>query len=282
MNQLNPTLKKKNWTAYEDRTILRLHATLGNKWSAIAQVLPGRTDNSVKNRYNSTLKRAIKERGLTPNNFHIDRFVENLHARHFAVPSSFHHPHLRPMEEQPQHIIPTRVCATPDPHIHAASPHYLDPFRIKIENQGSRLVDQTSHAWARKRAHYGLDFHQTNLAADVPPAPQYAGQSGERLPTFQEMLENSAPLEPNRLQRLAAQDVRESSPCTLTHAALPPHDAPTPTTAALDDRGTQRRILYPTENLAPSRDVLSPSKSIAKRRHGRTWHFASAGDGADF
>lgn len=60
MNQLNPALKKKNWSAEEDRLILVLRSEIGNKWSTIASMLPGRTDNSVKNRFNSTLQRAIR------------------------------------------------------------------------------------------------------------------------------------------------------------------------------------------------------------------------------
>lgn len=61
INQLDPTLKKKNWTVNDDRVILSLHARVGNKWSSIAPLLEGRTDNAVKNRFNSTLKRAVRQ-----------------------------------------------------------------------------------------------------------------------------------------------------------------------------------------------------------------------------
>lgn len=81
MNQLNPELKKKNWTCEEDRIILTLRSQLGNRWSTIANHLPGRTDNSVKNRFNSTIQRAMKDCSTVQgsNNLNINTIIESIH-----------------------------------------------------------------------------------------------------------------------------------------------------------------------------------------------------------
>lgn len=91
VNQLDPSLKKKNWTPQEDRIILEAHMLMGNKWSTIAKLLPGRTDNSVKNRFNSTITGAIQKRKRFSTRINIDNVVSDIHHIPYTVLSNIPH-----------------------------------------------------------------------------------------------------------------------------------------------------------------------------------------------
>ncbi|KAK4418395.1 Transcription factor [Sesamum alatum] len=59
MNYLRPDIKRGNFTMEEEETIIKLHQELGNRWSVIAARLPGRTDNEIKNVWNTHLKKRL-------------------------------------------------------------------------------------------------------------------------------------------------------------------------------------------------------------------------------
>ena len=60
-NHLDPNISKKKWTLEEDIKIVKLHLIHGNRWCDIAKEVTGRTDNAIKNRFNSNLTKRLHE-----------------------------------------------------------------------------------------------------------------------------------------------------------------------------------------------------------------------------
>ncbi|CAK9176132.1 unnamed protein product [Ilex paraguariensis] len=56
-NHLRPDIKKETWSEEEDKILIEVHKQMGNKWAKIARSLPGRTENTIKNHWNATLRR---------------------------------------------------------------------------------------------------------------------------------------------------------------------------------------------------------------------------------
>ncbi|XP_047331974.1 transcription factor MYB8-like [Impatiens glandulifera] len=110
INYLRPDLKRGNFGEDEDDLIIKLHALLGNRWSLIAGRLPGRTDNEVKNYWNSHLKKKLIKCGIDPNNHSINNRPTPYYSQERAKSQEINKPVLESNAtiagEETSHVVP--------------------------------------------------------------------------------------------------------------------------------------------------------------------------------
>ncbi|XP_027357389.1 transcription factor MYB83-like [Abrus precatorius] len=147
INYLRPDLKRGAFSPQEEDLIIHLHSILGNRWSQIAARLPGRTDNEIKNFWNSTLKKRLKTNPCTPSlNISTDSSESKDHVMSGIMPINEHDLMTMCMDS-----------SSSMSSMHAVDfVDQLDPFPMLINNQ----------------------YDMTSISADFPNMPTCLTQIG--------------------------------------------------------------------------------------------------------
>uniref|UniRef100_A0A0D9WT99 Uncharacterized protein n=1 Tax=Leersia perrieri TaxID=77586 RepID=A0A0D9WT99_9ORYZ len=128
-NHLRPNLRKGPFSPLEERTILRLHALLGNKWARISSYLRGRTDNEIKNYWNTRMKRRVRA-GMAVYPPEVEREIAELRAQNANLSSA------------PAVDGDGNVCIPPSLLLDISSSPFAFPSPATASGLGSPVINQ--------------------------------------------------------------------------------------------------------------------------------------------
>lgn len=194
INYLRPDIRRGRFTPEEEKLIISLHGAVGNRWAHIASHLPGRTDNEIKNYWNSWIKKKIRKPSSAAAPANISTSTDHPPISQFTYNTNQLNLINQDFATKPP-IQDNLFTSPPIFMFDTTTDSVLQGLNVDGTNN-SRMADQlyqetNSGIWPIMNQH-----HQEHQSADLlQPAPFTTGMDSNYLPPLIETVENMVPID---------------------------------------------------------------------------------------